>query len=230
MAVKHDQEYEVVSIGGDSDILREHPENPNRGDMGVIDESLEINGWFGAVIAQKSTGYILAGNHRYRSALQKGMSSIPTIWKDVDDDEAMRIMLVDNQSARRADPDEEKLTAILQSLPDLGGTGYDNALSPLERDIESGKVNLADGRPRDLTPGGGSMSSTAANDMAEARNGDEPDHVPDVPTADNVPDDKYTPQYGVILICSSEEDQEGVFELCKKTFGEQDIQVRLTAV
>lgn len=229
--MKIEQEYEVVKVGEDFDVLREHPDNPNRGDMATIEESLEVNGWFGAVIAQKSTGYVLAGNHRFRAAVERGAKEIPVVWKDVDDEAAMRIMLADNQTARRADPNEEKLTAILQSLPHLGGTGYDSALSPLERDIESGKVNLADGRPRDLTPSG--LGSGPERDTLEAEtepNGDRPSHVPDAPTADNVPDDKYAPQFGVILICSSEEDQESVFELCKKTFGDQDIQVRLTAV
>lgn len=221
------QEYEVVRIDGDFDVIREHPENPNRGDELVVAESIDYNGWYGAVTVQKSTGYILAGNTRYREAKKLGYKELPVIWKDVDDEQAMRIMLADNQTARRADPDEEKLTAILQSLPDLGGTGYDSALSPLERDIESGKVDLADGRPRDLTPRSNGAEPT---DGPEQPGVDPISHVPDAPTADNVPDDKYTPQFGVILICSSEEDQESVFELCKKTFGDQDIQVRLTAV
>jgi hypothetical protein len=221
------QEYEVVKIDGDFDVIREHPDNPNRGDEAVIDESIDVNGWYGAVTAQKSTGYIVAGNHRYRVAKAKGMKEIPVIWKDVDDESALRIMLADNQTARRADPDEEKLTALLQSLPDLGGTGYDSALSPLEQAIESGKETLADGKPRDLTPGPGPDNGI---EPEAGTNGDGPSHVPDTPTADNVPDDVYTPQYGVIIICTSEEDQEGVYELCKKTFGEQDIQVRLTAV
>lgn len=223
------QEYEVVKVGGDFDVLREHPDNPNRGDELSIAESIDYNSWYGAVVAQKSTGYILAGNHRFRAAVELGYKEIPVIWKDVDDEAALRIMLADNQTARRADPDEEKLTAILQSLPDLGGTGYDSALSPLERDIESGKVNLANGQARDLTPGplAGSPGDQESHVMEAESNGS---HIPDAPTADNVPDDKYTPQFGVILICSSEEDQEAVFELCKKTFGDQDIQVRLTAV
>src|SRR3954469_23661320 len=83
--VEINQEYELVDIMFDKDPLKEHPDNPNRGDTEVIDESITVNGWHGAITAQKSTGYILAGNHRYRVAKQKGAKQIPVIWKDVDD-------------------------------------------------------------------------------------------------------------------------------------------------
>jgi ParB-like chromosome segregation protein Spo0J len=54
------QEYELVPTGR----LRPHPRNVNRGDLAVIAESIAQNGFYGAVVAQRSTGYILAGNHR----------------------------------------------------------------------------------------------------------------------------------------------------------------------
>lgn len=203
-----EQEYEVVDISGEFQPLREHPDNPNLGDEQVIEDSIDVNGWYGAVVAQKSTGYILAGNHRFRVAKDMGAESIPVIWKDVSDEQALKIMLADNQTARRSDTDEEKLSELLQSLPDLSGTGFEQALHPLEREIEAGRGAV-------LESSNGTPAVGAAG------------HVPDAPS---VPDDEYTPQYGVILVCSTEEDQEAVFELCKKTFGDQDIQVRLTAV
>jgi hypothetical protein len=232
--VQIDQEYEVVDISGDFCPLREHPDNPNQGDDAIVDESVDVNGWYGAVTAQKSTGYILAGNTRFRIAQARGAKQLPVIWKDIDDESALKILLADNATARRADLDEEKVSELLQSLPDIEGTGFADALHPLERNIEAGRVKLTNGTPRDLTPGAvrpiksdGDPEAQADDPVAQARG---TDHVPEPPDPDNIPDDVYTPQYGIIIVCGTEEDQQSVYELCKKTFGDQDIQVRLTAV
>lgn len=186
-----DQTYEVIRIDGNHDPLREHPENPNKGDVDTIDESIEVNGWYGAVTAQKSTGYIIAGNHRYRTAKARGATEIPVIWKDVDDEAALRILLVDNQSARKAQMDEEKLTAVLESLESLSGTGYDEILHPLEEQIEAEREE----EPLAIPPAGDPMVRPPSADGGP---------VPSVPA------DKYTPSWGIMVVCESEEDQEWV--------------------
>lgn len=117
------QEYELVTL----DRLTKHPRNPNQGDVGAIIGSIEANGWYGAVIAQLSTGHILAGNHRYEAARQSGIAEVPVIWLDVDDERAMRIMLADNRTTRLGVDDEQVLAEILQGLGDLSGTGYDDS-------------------------------------------------------------------------------------------------------
>ena len=48
--------------------LKQHPQNPRRGNVEAIKQSIETSGFFGAIIVQKSTGYILAGNLRSRVA------------------------------------------------------------------------------------------------------------------------------------------------------------------
>ena len=120
-----DQEYEIVPI----DKLQLHPDNPNRGDVGVIAESIDINGWYGVVTAQRSTGYILAGNHRYLAAISRGADRVPVVWRDVDEVEALRILLVDNESARAGGYDQDALESVLDKLGtltdgDLTGTGF----------------------------------------------------------------------------------------------------------
>jgi ParB-like chromosome segregation protein Spo0J len=108
--------------------LRPHPRNPNHGDVGAIYESIAKNGFFGVVGYQMSTGYILFGNHRYEAALQAGATEIPAVGLDVADDEALRILLVDNRTARLATDDENVLAEVLQELAatrdGLGGTGF----------------------------------------------------------------------------------------------------------
>ncbi len=117
------QDYEVVDV----ETLALHPDNPRRGDLATIQESVESNGFYGAIVAQKSTRRILAGNHRWRAARSAGLTEVPVIWIDVDDDEARRILLVDNGANDRAGYDDAALRGLLERAKDRGGlrgTGY----------------------------------------------------------------------------------------------------------
>lgn len=171
-----DQTYEVVSLTGNTDPLKEHPQNPRRGVVEAIDQSIEKNGWYGAIIAQKSTGYILAGNHRYRAAVEKGATDIPVIWRDVDDETALRILLADNRTADLGTYDEELLDGLLQELGDLTGTGYSFVMDAVQEQDEA------------------------------------PEPEPAAPAADEVPDDVYTPTYGVMVVLHTEEAQQACYE------------------
>jgi DNA methylase/ParB-like nuclease domain len=66
--------------------LTEHPRNPNQGNAGALLASLEYNGFFGAILAQRSTRHVLAGNHRLRQAQDAKLEQIPVIWLDVTDE------------------------------------------------------------------------------------------------------------------------------------------------
>lgn len=80
---------EMVPIGS----LTPHFRNANEGDYGAIETSMKANGFFGALVCQKSTGYILCGNHRFLVAQRLGYRELPVTWVDVDDDRALRILL-----------------------------------------------------------------------------------------------------------------------------------------
>lgn len=131
----HSQTYELVPL----DRLKHYPRNVNEGDVGAISESIEDNGLYGAVLAQRSTGYVLKGNHTLQAARQKHREAllkkehsagvIPCLWVDVTDEEARRIVLADNQTARRGRWDEMGLLAELEDIHassgTLAGTGFD---------------------------------------------------------------------------------------------------------
>jgi ParB-like chromosome segregation protein Spo0J len=110
--------------------LTPHPRNVNRGDTGAIRESMKANGWFGRLIVQRSTGHILAGNHRFAVGRDLGMEEFPVEWVDVNDADALRILLVDNRTARLGGDDNAALAALLQEIlteaETLAGTGYGN--------------------------------------------------------------------------------------------------------
>lgn len=198
-----DQEYELVEVGGDVDILKEHPKNSKVGDVAAIDESIDENGWFGAIVAQRSTGYVLAGNHRYRAAVARGATQIPVIWKDVDDETAIKILLSDNKIAELGHHDQEKLDDLLAGLETLRGTGY--GLAALE-DAEE--------------------AADAAQDAL--------DDAPEPEPEPAVPDDVYSPSFGIMVICCDEADQEHTYKrlgfFLSEDGGKATHQLRVVAV
>lgn len=120
------------------DEILEHPDNPRRGDEAAIDASMAAHGFYGAVLVQASTRQIIAGNHRTRVARRRGETTIPVLWLDVDDDQARRLLLVDNRTNDLADYDDSDLLRLLEGLDDLVGTGFDEAeLERLLRSLEA---------------------------------------------------------------------------------------------
>lgn len=132
--------------------LLPHPRNPNVGRVDVIQSSIEELGFYGAIVAQKSTGYILVGHHRHQAAVLAGAQKVPVTWVDVSDAVALKILLVDNRSAELGQRDEEALGALLQDILDSGdslsGTGYDDAdLQTLLGDLQGDEASGANPVP-----------------------------------------------------------------------------------
>lgn len=135
------QSYELVDVS----LLQQHPRNPRRGDVASISDSIGVNGFYGTVVVQRSTGNILAGNHRLQAARLQGATKLPVVYIDCDDDRALKILLADNRTNDLAGYDDEALAALLQELPDLSGTGYDQtALDELLAGLGVGCEGLTD--------------------------------------------------------------------------------------
>ncbi|MGI5293165.1 ParB/RepB/Spo0J family partition protein [Nonomuraea polychroma] len=135
------QTYRMVPVGD----LEPHPENPHRGDVDVIAESIEKNGFYGTVMVQKSRMRIIAGEHRWRGAKANGLAEVPALIIDVDDATATRIMLADNRTAEFGGYDDQVLAELLRGLDDLDGTGWsDDDLNDLLADLDSGIAIIED--------------------------------------------------------------------------------------
>jgi DNA modification methylase len=114
----------IVPIDG----LVHYGKNPRRGDVAAIAESLESNGQYKPIVVRAGTGEVLAGNHTLKAARDElGWTKIAATFVDVDDDAAARIVLVDNRTNDLATYDAPELLELLESIPDLAGTGYDAA-------------------------------------------------------------------------------------------------------
>lgn len=124
------------------DNLTPHPNNVRVGDVAMIAESIKAHGQYRPIVVQKSTGFILAGNHTWKAMREVGEPKIAVTYVDVDDEEALRILLVDNRANDLASYDDTALLELLESLAStelsLAGTGYQESdLEELLAAIES---------------------------------------------------------------------------------------------
>lgn len=99
------------------DQVKQHPDNPNSGDDENLVQSIQLNGFVTAITADAKTGYIIAGNTRYRALHALGATQIPVLWVDHwEGDGAIRYLIGDNASARKAVMDDAQLLALLGAL------------------------------------------------------------------------------------------------------------------
>ena len=106
------------------DSVQPFERNPRRGDVETLKRSLERHGQYRPLVVNRRDSIVLAGNHTHRAAKELGWTEIAVTFVDVDEDEAARIVLVDNRSSDLAVYDDRELTELLASLPDVVGTGW----------------------------------------------------------------------------------------------------------
>lgn len=144
------------------DGLTPYGQNPRRGNVQVIVDSLSRHGQYRPIVVRAKTYEVLAGNHTLAAARELGWSEIAATFVECTDDEAARIVLVDNRSADLGDYDDHALLELLEGLDtDLLGTGYadhdlDNLRTILDLDAwgDAGREG----------PGGGEESDDSSMD------------------------------------------------------------------
>jgi ParB-like chromosome segregation protein Spo0J len=118
---------QAVAIG---DVLP-WPGNARRGDMDKLKMSLTLNTQYRELVVQKSTGQIMAGNQTHRAAVELGWDMIAVAYRDVSDEEALAIVLMDNKAADDNTYDDTELYELLLLAGDMGinleATGFDDA-------------------------------------------------------------------------------------------------------
>lgn len=107
------------------DGLKPYGQNPRKGNVSVIVDSLSRHGQYRPIVVRAKTFEVLAGNHTLAAARELGWEEIAATFVDCTDDEAARIVLVDNRAADLGSYDDQVLADLLGSLPDLDGTGFD---------------------------------------------------------------------------------------------------------
>lgn len=125
--------------------LKPHPDNPNRGSVEDLAESLSQFGQFRSIVGRPD-GTILAGHHLVQAAKKIGMQTVRVDIIDVDDKTARKIMLADNRLADLGlGPNLDLLLKNLEELGnDIAGTGFDEDYIRMLEEAVSGPPDLDD--------------------------------------------------------------------------------------
>lgn len=125
--------------------LRLFHKNARKGNVELIKKSLEIHDQYRAIVVNRGThtgrkNEVLAGNHTLKAARELGWGSIAVNLVDLDDEQAMKVVLMDNAAGDKASYDVGMLTDNLQNLADLDGSGYtEEDLDKLLNGLEDGE-------------------------------------------------------------------------------------------
>lgn len=108
------------------DRLTTHPQNPRKGSVEAIKQSLTRFGQTRPIVVNRDNT-ILAGNHTYKAAQELGWTAINVAFVDLEPDEALAYVLADNRTSDIGTYDD---TALIKALEDLAskdlldGIGY----------------------------------------------------------------------------------------------------------
>jgi len=94
-----------------------------------LQASVEHFGFTNPILAQKESRTIIAGHQRLKAALAAGLSEVPVIWLDFDDEMAKAYNLADNRLNQESDWEFQALADLLLELDsgsfDVTVTGFD---------------------------------------------------------------------------------------------------------
>lgn len=192
-----DQQYEMLPVT----LLRPHPFNPNEGDEDALAASVDETGFYGAVTVrphpdEEGAYQILAGEHRWRLAVRRQAGKIPAIvLQDVDDVQAARILINDNEVTRRGKYNQDAMDKVIGSLGDAGGSAlFDSVLAAAGAQLDEDEAAAA---------------------AAEAESYSD----------DSTEDDEYQQEWGILIMADSELEQQSLFETLAATYGAGKLRV-----
>lgn len=171
-------------------------QNPRKGDVSVIEASLQAHDQYKPIVVNKGThtgrpNEVLAGNHTLiairnlaeREPGDKRWQRVLVHTIDVDDDRASRIVLADNRTSELGGFDQGALEGLLTALPDLDGTGYtSDDLESLSAAVDSwsdsalgsGDTDEEDAKGRERADDAGTMLALIDVTVADPRH--QPEH------------------------------------------------------
>lgn len=125
-AVKWAEGLEKLLVPIDS--IKQHPDNPNNGDVETVIESIQLNGFNQVITVDRNSGYILAGHTRWAALHALGADQCPVVWVEKDEAGRARYLVGDNATGRKARMDEleeaKLLNMLRQTDEGLAGSGF----------------------------------------------------------------------------------------------------------
>lgn len=203
-----------------------NPKNPNMHNdrqIEILSQVIKAQGWRKPITVSKRSGFVVSGHGRLLAALLLKAEKVPVDYQDyANEAEEYADLVADNRIAELSDINEDLLIEILNEINDTDIdtilTGYEyHEIDDLINDDEAVMVidNLTNPQPQK---------------PQEKTNLEEPHH--DEPTKDSTPKEDqntvnpaeeepqittttnfhYKEQYGVIVMCKDESEQQEVYE------------------
>jgi len=141
---------DVAAIWIPIDSLKPWEKNPRRNDAAakMLAKSLQAfaekaGGDFRRVFiapmaAQQKSGRIVCGHTRWKAAKAVGMTHVPVMMLDVDDQLAERMAIADNRLGEEADWDKDLLAEIMRGLPEIDRAGLGFSDEAIQRLLDAG--------------------------------------------------------------------------------------------
>jgi DNA adenine methylase len=99
--------------------LKPNPRNPRVASTDTIlqlSRSIKEFGWTNPILAQRSTGLVIAGHQRFKAAQFAKVKTVPVIFLELDDVKALAYNITDNKLAELTSWDPGKLPQLLDEL------------------------------------------------------------------------------------------------------------------
>ena len=128
--------------------LRLMKDNPRKGNVAAVVKSYKTFGQLKPIVARKSTGEIIAGNHQFLAAKELGWAEIAVVWADIDESTARAYAVADNRTGELAEWD---VNALIASLQDLDSSLFEAAGFTLD-ELDDLKAILDEQADIDLFP------------------------------------------------------------------------------
>lgn len=122
------------------DQLHAHPKNFREHDVGAISASIAKWGVWRALVVQRDTNFVLVGNGELAALRALGHTEAPVRFIDVDEENALAILLADNWIPSRGRNMPEELVEVMRELAldrelfEFTGADDDD-LEAVERDL-----------------------------------------------------------------------------------------------
>lgn len=100
------------------------PGNARMHDDDLIEESLQEHGQYAPILVQESSMRVMKGNGTLHAAMALSWETVAATVLDVDDEQAAKIVTMDNATSDKARNDPDLLAGLLGGMANLRGSGY----------------------------------------------------------------------------------------------------------
>jgi ParB-like chromosome segregation protein Spo0J len=107
---------DLKALATDIGRLSNLPDNPRKGNVDAVANSLATFGQRKPVIARKVDGVVIAGNHTLQAARQLGWTEIAVVWVEDDEITAKAYALADNRTADLGTYDDQLLADMILAV------------------------------------------------------------------------------------------------------------------